>query len=103
MGRSASILPPLRRGRTGGSSGADFARGPAHCEALYMAPEQASGRSREAGPAADVHALGAILYELLIGRPPFRAASLLETLEQVKTVDPVVPTHMVRDIPRDLE
>ena len=69
----------------------------------YMAPEQAGGRSRDVGPPADVYALGAILYELLTGRPPFRAPSVLETLEQLRTTEPVAPSRLVPGLPRDLE
>jgi WD40 repeat protein len=69
----------------------------------YMAPEQAAGRARQVGPAADIYAIGAILYEVLTGRPPFRGATALETLEQVKAADPVSPSRLVPGLPRDLE
>src|SRR5262249_23084373 len=69
----------------------------------YMAPEQAAGRSREVGPATDVYALGAILYECLTGRPPFLAATRVDTLLDVVSRDPVPPTQLQRQVPRDLE
>jgi WD40 repeat protein len=69
----------------------------------YMAPEQAEGKAREVGPAADVYALGAILYDALTGRPPFRGASLLETLEQVRSEEPVPPSRLLPKLARDLE
>jgi serine/threonine protein kinase/WD40 repeat protein len=68
----------------------------------YMAPEQADGRS-DTGPAIDVYALGAVLYECLTGRPPFRGASLLDTLEQVRTEEAIPPRRLVPKLPRDLE
>jgi WD40 repeat protein/predicted Ser/Thr protein kinase len=69
----------------------------------YMAPEQAAGRNKEVGPAADIHALGAILYELLTGRPPFQGPTTLDAILRVLSDDPLPPAQLQPKVPRDLE
>ena len=69
----------------------------------YMAPEQAEGKSNRVGPPADIYGLGAILYEMLTGRPPFVAESNMETVLQLFQTEPVAPSKLQAKIPRDLE
>ena len=69
----------------------------------YTAPEQVEGPTTMVGPAADIYALGAIFYHMLTGRPPFKAATVLQTLEQVKAADPVPPSRLQPGLPRDAE
>ncbi len=69
----------------------------------YMAPEQAWGESRAVGPPADIYSLGVILYEMLTGRPPFQAPDKWETIELVRSQEPVSPRSLVPQVPHDLE
>jgi serine/threonine protein kinase len=68
-----------------------------------MAPEQAAGKRRDVGPAADVYSVGATLYEIVSGRPPFQGESYLETLAHVLADEPVPPRVLRPGLPRDLE
>jgi serine/threonine-protein kinase len=69
----------------------------------YMAPEQAAGSRARLGPATDVYGLGAVFYELLTGRPPFRTPTIMETVVQVLERDPAPPRGLRREIPLELE
>jgi DNA-binding beta-propeller fold protein YncE len=69
----------------------------------YMAPEQAGGKVKEVGRSADIYALGAILYEMLTGQPPFQAATQVDTLLKVITEPPVPPSRLEPEVSRDLE
>ncbi len=86
----------------------DAEAGPTPTEAFlgtpsYMSPEQAAGNTRGAGVQADVYGLGAILYTLLTGKPPFKGTTLLNTLEKVRNEEPVPPARLQKGVPRDLE
>jgi serine/threonine protein kinase len=69
----------------------------------YMAPEQTQGRTRDIGTHTDIYALGTILYEMLTGRPPFRAENVIETMEMVGSCEPAQPSSVEAKVPRELE
>lgn len=71
--------------------------------ANYMAPEQADSRIAEIGAAADIFSLGVLLYEALVGRPPFVGAGRTDTMRRLLTEEPIPPRRLRRDVPADLE
>jgi eukaryotic-like serine/threonine-protein kinase len=81
----------------------DTRSGVVHGSPPYMAPEQATGRASHLGPTTDVYGLGATLYEILTGRPPFRGETPVQTIRQVQFDEPISPRLLRPDAPRDLE
>ena len=86
-----------------GESGSHTITGAVMGTASYASPEQASGKTRQVGPPADIYGLGAMLYEMLTGRPPFQAESTVDTILQVLKDEPVSVTRLRPRISPDLE
>lgn len=86
-----------------GVEGYDTATGSLIGSPAYMPPEQAVGAVKDIGPTADVYSLGAVLYECVTGRPPFRSSSLIETLNQVRDCEPIKVRQLEPSVPVDLE
>ena len=122
MGSSESTGRPIARGLAGlhprlgdfglvkffGSEGQELVSGSLGSQPwlgtpAYMAPEQVQHRSSELGPPTDVHALGVVLYELLIGKPLFGSSDVLKTVQRVVSEEPKKLRLQRRDVPRDLE
>jgi WD40 repeat protein/tRNA A-37 threonylcarbamoyl transferase component Bud32 len=97
------VRPPEERGLTPFCPATLTETGQVLGTASYMPPEQAGGRSKDIGPRSDVYSLGAVLYCALTARPPFQAASTLDTLLQVLDREPVSPRTLNASVPRDLE
>ncbi|HEX5271299.1 MAG TPA: protein kinase, partial [Gemmataceae bacterium] len=105
---SAGLVPKVTDFGLAKRLGPSAASGPTHTTDVlgspsYMAPEQAGGKTGDVGPAADTYALGAVLYELITGRPPFKAETSMDTILQVVTEEPVPPRRLRPRCPRDLE
>jgi serine/threonine protein kinase len=88
---------------TAASAGPQTQSGAIVGTAEYMSPEQAAGLTKVVGPAADIYSLGAMLYELLTGRSPFKGATLVDTVQQVLHDEPVSPRRLQPKVPHDLE